>query len=286
MLTRRALLATFLVAASRWSTRRTNAWQDPGSPFAALEKKHGGRLGVSAATLGTGRTFAHRADERFAMCSTFKLLVSAQILSRVDRGEDRLDRHVTFSKSDFVPHSPVTEKHVASGMTVDQLCEATMTLGDNTAANLLLAAVGGPAQVTRFVRSLGDTVTRLDRMEPELNAAAPGDVRDTTSPAAMAETLRKLVLGDSLSAASRSRLTGWLVANKTGDNRLRAGLPRGWRVGDRTGTGNRGATNDIAVAWPPDGKPLVVAVYYDGSKAQIATREKVIADVARIISAE
>jgi beta-lactamase class A len=285
MLTRRALLVRSLLAPWPLQGLRVPATGGAALLLADLEKRHGGRLGVAALDLATSRRIVHRADERFAMCSTFKLLAAALILARVDRGEERLDRLVTYSKDDLVSYSPVTEKHVGTGMTIADLCHATMTTSDNTAANLLLTRFGGPAHLTAYVRSLGDTVTRLDRIEPDLNDVAPGDPRDTTSPAAMLHLVRRLVLEDALSPGSRDRLTDWLVANTTGNARLRAGFPKGWRVGDKTGTGNHAATNDVGVAWPPGRTPVVVSVYCDGSDAPLETRERVIAEVARIVAA-
>jgi beta-lactamase class A len=256
----------------------------PASALAQLEARHGGRLGVAALDLETGRRTGYRADERFAMCSTFKALAAALVLARVDRGEERLDRRIVFSADQLVPYSPVTDKRVGPpGVSVGELCEAAITISDNTAANLLLASFGGPEAVTAFARRLGDTSTRLDRIEPDLNEATPGDPRDTTTPAAMLENLRRLVLGDVLSPESRGLLAGWLVANKTGGARLRAGLPPTWRVGDKTGTGNHGATNDVAIAWPPDRSPLLLSVYYAESLATADQRNAVIADVARAI---
>jgi beta-lactamase class A len=170
-------------------------------------------------------------------------------------------------------------------MTVEELCDAAITLSDNTASNLLLASFGGPAALTAFARSLGDGMTRLDRIEPDLNEATPGDPRDTTTPDAMADHLRRIVLGDALSRESRERLTAWLVGNKTGDQRLRAGFPKGWRVGDKTGTGDHGVTNDVGIAWPPGRPPLVVAAYYADSSASLDERSRVLADVARIVAA-
>ena len=167
-------------------------------------------------------------------------------------------------------------------MTLAELCEAAITLSDNTAGNLLLASFGGPAGLTAFVRALGDEMTRLDRIEPELNEATPGDPRDTTTPAAMLENLRRLVLGDALSGASREQLTAWLVANKTGGKRLRAGLPPEWRVGDKTGGGGNGATNDIAVAWPPGRPPIIVSAYFGESSASLDARNAVLASIGRI----
>jgi len=249
----------------------------------ALERRYGGRLGVSILDTGTGKRVGHRADERFPMCSTFKFLAAAQVLARVDRGEERLDRRIVYSKDDLVVYSPVTEKHVGEpGMSLAELCHATVTLSDNTAGNLLLASFGGPAGLTAFARSLGDDVTRLDRWETELNEAIPGDPRDTTSPAAMLDDMRSLLLGDTLSPASRKRLADWLVATSTGSQRVRGGLPKDWRAGDKTGTSDNGVTNDIAIAWPPGRAPLLVTAYYAEYAQPKEARNAVIAEVGRI----
>src|SRR5262249_10570222 len=194
-----------------------------------------------------------RADERFPMCSTFKLLAAAAILARVDAGEERLERRVRFGAGEVVVNSPLTkDRFGGEGMSLAGLCAGGATVSGDPPGNLLLAALGGRAGLTAYARSLGDAVTRLDRVEPELNEALPGDPRDTTTPAAMLANLRALVLESALSAASRAQLERWLVGNKTGDTRLRAGLPAGWRVGDKTGSGERGTTNDVGLFWPPD----------------------------------
>ncbi len=251
-----------------------------------LETRSGGRLGVAVLDTETGQRFAHRGDERFLMCSTFKMLLTGLVLRRVDQKRERLDRRIPYGPEVLVDYSPETKKHIGPGMTIEALCQAVITLSDNTAANLLLDAVDGPVTVTRFARALGDTVTRLDRIEPALNfATRPGDLRDTTSPKAMLETLRTLAVGDALTAASRARLVGWLVGNQTGDARLRAGLPAGWRVGDKTGSDGQHTTNDIAVIWPPGRGPLLVTAYLTGAKIDNDGRNAVIADVARAVVA-
>jgi beta-lactamase class A len=248
-----------------------------------LERRHGGRLGVCILDTGTGNRIGHRADERFPMCSTFKLLAAAHVLARADRGEEKLDRRIFFEKEDLVSHSPMTEKHAgAEGMTLAELCHATVTVSDNTAGNLVLASFGGPAGLTAFARSLGDRVTRLDRWETELNEARPGDPRDTTTPAAMADTMRTLLLGDALSEASCKQLADWLVATSTGTQRIRGGLPKDWRAGDKTGTSDNGVTNDIAIVWPPDRAPLLVTAYYVEYPQPEQPRNAVIAEVGRI----
>jgi beta-lactamase class A len=252
-----------------------------------IEGEVGGRLGVAVLDTSSGARFGQRVDERFPMCSTFKLLASAAVLARVDAGKERLGRRIQFEAKDLVVYSPVTKDRAgAPGMSLEELCAAAMTVSDNTAGNLLLASLGGPEGVTSYARSLGDSVTRLDRIEPELNEAAPDDPRDTTSPAAMLSNLHALVLGDALSAGSRERLAGWLVSNQTGDTRLRAGLPKDWRVGDKTGSGERGTTNDVAVIWPSGRAPLVAAIYLTRSPAEAAQRNGAIAAVGRTIASE
>jgi beta-lactamase class A len=285
LISRRGLLLRSLLAVPFLTCRnaraRANA-EDIRASLADLEKTRGGRLGVCVLDVATGRRAEHRGDERFAMCSTHKFLAAAFVLQRVDHGEDSLERRIPYAKDNLVTYSPITEKHVGAGMTLGELCEAALTLSDNTAANLILETLGGPAGFTSRARSLGDDVTRLDRIETALNEAKIGDPRDTTTPAAMAENVRKLVLGEALSAPSREKLANWVIANKTGDKRLRAGIPKGWRVGDKTGTGGAGATNDIAVVWPPDRGPLVVTAYYAESAAPDEEREQVLAEVGRL----
>ena len=257
-----------------------------GSQLAALERRHGGRLGVAVFDTASGVRIARRGDERFLMCSTFKLLAVAAVLARVDAGAERLDRRIVFGKEVVLSWAPVTSHHVGgAGMSIAELCAAAITVSDNTAANLLLTSLGGPGGVTKFVRALGDPVTRLDRIEPDLNVGAPGDLRDTTTPHAMLETMRKLVLGDGLSVASRERLIGWLRACTTGADKLRAGVPSNWNSGDKTGSGSKGETNDVAIFWPPQRRPLLVAAYYAGSTADATGRSAVLADVGRIVAA-
>lgn len=248
-----------------------------------IEAAAHGRLGVYLIDTATGDEFGHRADERFMMLSSFKLLASAVVLSRVDAGADSLQRRITYSKSDLVTYSPVTEKYAdGEGMTLAQLCEATLTTSDNTAANLILASYGGPAAVTALARKMGDRVTRLDRIETELNVKQTDVLLDTTSPRAMAQTMQKVVLGDALSAPSRERLQQWLLANTTGGKRLKAGLPPDWRIGDKTGT-NKTDTNDIGMIWPPSRKPWLVTAYLADSKASNEVRENAMAKVGALV---
>lgn len=254
------------------------------SEMKIIEAEIKGRLGVSILDTETDTRFDYRAGERFPMCSTFKLLASAAILARVDAGKEKLDRRVIYTNDDLVGHSLIMEKHLGEGMTLKEICEAAMTLSDNTAGNLILAALGGPGGVTDFARSLGDPMTRLDRNEPTVNESLPGDPRDTTTPAMMTEDVRKLVLGDALKASSRKQLTNWMLDCKTGGKRLRAGLPADWRVGDKTGTGERGSTNDVGVIWPASGAPIVASVYLTNTSAPREACSAVIAAVGQRIA--
>jgi beta-lactamase class A len=276
-LTRRTLLAGGLVAAVA-----RPAFAQTQDAIAALERSHGGRLGVCILDVKTGQRVTHRADERFAMCSTFKVLAAAMVLTQVDRGEDTLGRRIMYTAEDVVTYSPETAQHVGDGMTLGAICQAALTLSDNTAGNLMVHSIGGPPQLTSFARSIGDAVSRLDRLETALNEATPGDPRDTTTPAAMAGDLQRILLGDLLSPDSRDQMTRWMIANKTGDQRLRAGLPAGWRVADKTGAGDHAATNDIAMIWPPDRGPRIVTVYYAESLAPVDERNAVIAEIGRL----
>jgi beta-lactamase class A len=254
--------------------------------LAKLETEGGGRLGVAVLDTGSRTLTGYRADERFPMCSTFNLLAAAAVLKRVEQGKEKLDRRVTFTAGEIVVNSAITKDRVGGdGMTVAELCQAAMTWSDNTAGNLLLASLGGTQALTDYARSLGDTITRLDRIEPDLNEALPGDLRDTTTPTAMSKNIESLVLGNALSEDSKEQLTTWLVGNKTGNARLRAGLPADWRVGDKTGSGDHGTTNDVGAAWPPQAAPVFVAIYLTGTAASSDERNRTIASVGHAIAA-
>ena len=253
--------------------------------LARIEAEYGGRLGVAVLDTATGRVAGHRLAERFPMCSTFKAPLTACVLARVDAGQERLDRTIPIRRADILSWSPVVETKVGQAMTIADLCAATMTISDNAAANLLLASVGGPAGLTAWLRRIGDEATRLDRTEPTLNEALPGDPRDTTTPEAMAATLRRLALGAVLSEASRTRFVAWLRGNRTGNARLRAGVPAGWVVGDRTGTGAGNTSNVIGVVWPPEGRaPLVVTAFLTEGSPQGARREAALAAVGAALA--
>jgi len=259
--------------------------------LAALEKKVSGRLGVAFLNTSNGAVVGHRLEERFGMCSTFKLPLAATILRKVDQGALSLDQWVAYSASDMVAHAPVTQANLAKGgMTVGALAEAAQTTSDNPAANLLLGLVGGPAGFTAMLREAGDSVTRLDRMEPHMNAVARRDPRDTTTPGAMAATLVRLLTSDWLTPNSRAMLIQWMVATETGTKRLRAGFPAQWRAGDKTGTGMAPGMmdkyNDIAIAWPPGRAPLIVTAFYETPKSHGGKMrdqdQAVLAEVGRI----
>ncbi|MEQ1567353.1 MAG: class A beta-lactamase [Myxococcota bacterium] len=258
--------------------------------LAALEASVGGTLGVAVLT-GSGLV-GHRLDERFAMCSTFKMPLVAVILQEVDAGRLSLDQHLPIVAEDLVYHAPITAPLVGVGATLDQLLAAAQMQSDNVAGNLLLRLIGGPEGFTARLRALGDPATRLDRLEPELNVVEPGDERDTTTPTAMARLAATILLGDALSPSSRERLLGWMVATETGAKRLRAGFPPDWRAGDKTGTafseglGNR--YNDVAIGFPPQGAPRIVAAYYQTAGYHPEVRDQdqaVLAEVGRIVTA-
>jgi beta-lactamase class A len=280
----RRLFLTGMVGIAGMEGSRAKAAAAAG--FADIEQKLKVRLGVAALNTANGAWLRHRVDERFAMCSTFKWILVALALRRIEVGDFTLDRRISYSSSDLLEYAPVARANVARGwLSVEELCAASVQVSDNTAANLLLDVVGGPNGVTQFVRSIGDAVTRLDRREPELNENVGGDPRDTTTPAAMATTARTLLLGKTLSQQSRDRLTGWMMTSTRGLDRLRAGLPASWRVGTKAGTGPNGALNDIAIAWPPRRAPILVASYMTGGDIDDAARSAGQADVARAIGA-
>jgi beta-lactamase class A len=251
----------------------------------ALEKDFGGRLGVFALNTMNGMKLSHRARERFAVCSTFKVLATSAILTRSAKEPALLDQPVVYQKADLVTYSPVTEKHAGEGMTVAELCAAALQYSDNTAANLLIKMLGGPEAVTAFARTTGNTEFRLDRWETELNTAIPGDPRDTATPESMAASLQQLLLGDALPGQpQRDRLRDWLCGNTTGAARIKAGIPADWKIGDKTGSGDYGTANDLAILWPPGKKPVILAVYTTQTDKDAKANNEAIAATARIVA--
>lgn len=287
-LTAAAALPLWGCAAAGNATGRDKAARQWQAALTDIERHAQGRLGVAMLDTGSGLALGWRQDERFAMASTFKLVLAGWMLALVDQGKERLDARVLYGRDAVVEYSPVSGPRAGDGggLTVAELCAATVSLSDNTAANVLLARHGGPTGFTAFVRSLGDSTTRLDRNEPTLNEARVGDPRDTTTPQAMLQTMQKLVLGDALTPPSRALLQRWLVETSTGDKRLRAGVP-GWKVGDKTGTaGDSGTANDIGVLWPQGGgAPVLVTCYLTRSTASGEQRDVALAQVARAVAA-
>jgi beta-lactamase class A len=258
-----------------------------GAPVPAIadyERDSSGRIGLFAENLRTGAKIEWRARERFVMCSTFKASLAACVLAHVDRGQVRLDELIAYGPNDLLEYAPVAKENLEKGaMSVADMCEAAVEQSDNTCANALLARMGGPPALTAFWRSIGDTVSRLDHNEPELNRSPPGDPHDTTTPVAMAGNLRRLILGKVLSPDSRERLTGWMSGCKTGDRRLRAGLPKSWRVGDKTGKNGKDAFGDIAVTWSTRNEPILIAVYTQGGTPTSAQVEAVFAGIGQYV---
>ena len=250
----------------------------------SVEERTGARIGVAALDTGSGKRFDYRSEERFPMCSTFKFLVAAAVLKRVDEKQDQLDRFIRYGAKDILEYAPVTKAHLEDGgMTLGALCAAAIEQSDNTAGNLLLDAIEGPAGLTNFARNLGDNVTRLDRKEPESNSAIPGDERDTTAPAAMCADMQRVLLGKVLSESSQHQLEDWLQHNETGALMIRAGVPKTWTVGDKTGRSANGATNDVAIIRPSGRAPILVAIYSIGSSAPADDRVAVIAETAQVV---
>ncbi|ONF64171.1 class A beta-lactamase [Amycolatopsis keratiniphila] len=290
--TRRALLGMAVLASLAACTRANPPAPSPPPPppsttrqfhdrLMELEKKYDARLGVYALDTGDGGTVEHRADERFAFCSTFKGVAAAAVLQR--NPLSHLETRVRYSRADLMKHAPVTERHVATGMTIRQLCDAAVRFSDGTAGNLLLRDLGGPAALTAFTRGLGDTVTRMDRIEPAITEATPGDLRDTTTPRAFAADYREIVLGDTLAADKRDFLRDLLQRTVTGAGRIRAGLPPGWTIAGKTGTGEYGTLNDIAVLWPPGKAPIVLAVMSSKAAKDAPYDEALLAEAAKYV---
>jgi beta-lactamase class A len=282
MLNRRSFVAVTALALSRLLHATPNHFTALPAALAQIERTNGGRLGVAVLDTATGERSGYRADERFPMCSTFKFLLASAVLQRVDRHQESLDRSIPIPPKPLLFNSPLTEPHAGSTMTVAALCHAALTRSDNTAANLLLETIGGPKGITAFSRSIGDTITRLDRTETSLNESLAGDPRDTTSPAAMAADLKSVLLGNVLSPASREQLTLWMEANLTGIDRLRANLPEGWRAADKTGSNGEHTSNDIAVLWPAGRAPMIIAAYITQCAGPESKRAAMLAEIGRL----
>jgi len=273
-----AALLLFFAASTSGST------SDFANRIQSIEQRTGARIGVAALDTGSGKRLDYRSEERFPMCSTFKFLAAAGVLKRMDEKQEKLDRFVSYSAKDILEYAPVTKAHLKDGgMTLGALCAAAIEQSDNTAGNLLLDTIGGPVGLTKFARSIGDEMTRLDRKEPELNSAVAGDERDTTSPAAMCANMQRFVLGNVLSESSRRQLEDWLQHNETGTLMIRASVPKTWTVGDKTGRCGNGATNDVAIIRPTGLAPIVIAIYSIGSTSSADDRAAILAEATRVI---
>ncbi|MGW4745132.1 class A beta-lactamase [Streptomyces sp. NPDC004290] len=295
--TRRSALAlgagtalTAALALSGGTAQALPAEEGVGARLRRLERVHTARLGVFARDLRTGRTVAHRAHERFPMASVFKTLAVAAVLRDLDRDGEFLARRIHYTEAYAAAsgNAPVTglPENIAHGMTVGELCDATLRFSDNAAANLLLRELGGPTAVTRFCRSIGDRVTRLDRWEPDLNTAEPWRVTDTTTPYAVGLDHARLLLGDALAPQDRERLAGWMLRNTTSTERFRRGLPADWRLADKTGSGRYGGANDVGVAWRPDGTPIVLSVLSTRPEEDAPAADALVAETAALLARE
>lgn len=249
--------------------------------FSSLEETYHARLGVFAIDTGSGRTVTYRENERFGFASTHKALSVGVLLQQ--KSIDDLNKRILFTDDDLVNYNPITEKHVESGLTLKELSEASISYSDNTAANLIFEEIGGPEGFEEGLRKIGDQVTYSERIEPELNNTEPGETRDTSTPKAMAESLRAFALGDHLAADKRQLLIDWLKGNTTGDTLIRAGIPEDWEIGDKTGAGSYGTRNDIAILWPPDEEPIVLAIMSDRDEADAQADDHLIAQATEAV---
>jgi len=282
---RRSLLSLALAAAvARPATAARGA-----SGLKAIHKRIGGRMGVHILDSQSGKRIGYDDNARYSMASTFKLTLAAALLWQVDHGAFPLTHELAIDQKDLLPHSPVLEPQIkagASSMSVRDLCRAAVTFSDNAAANVLLNGIGGPAALTTFARSIGDEVSRFDRTEPDLNSNSPGDERDTTSPRAMVDAMLRFFTQDVLALGSRALLIDWTSASRTGLTRVRAGLPRSWQSGDKTGTGENGAFNDLVITWPPERRPILIAVYMSESTRDAKQLAAAHAEIGALVGRE
>lgn len=275
-----AAAAAATTAAATTTTAAASAQATDAAAYERLESRYHAQLGVYAIDTGTGRAVAFQADERFAFCSTIKAFAAGELLRR--ETDAQLAQTITYRASDLVDYSPVTARHVQGGMTLTAVMAAAIEVSDNTALNLMLGRLGGPSGLQSALRALDDPTTKVERTEPTINSATPGAVQDTSTPRAMAADLRAFVLGDALSPDRRAELTAWLQANTTGGPYIRAAVPSGWKVGDKTGNGGYGTRNDIAVLWPTRGAPIVIAVLSHRGAENASSDDALIADATRL----
>ncbi|PFE11942.1 class A beta-lactamase BlaIII [Bacillus cereus] len=249
--------------------------------FAKLEKEYDAKLGIYALDTGTNQTVAYHSDDRFAFASTSKSLAVGALLHK--NSLEALDQRITYTHEDLSNYNPITEKHVDTGMTLKELADASVRYSDSTAHNLILKQLGGPSEFEKILREMGDTVTTSERFEPELNEVHPGETHDTSTPEAIAKTLQSFTLGTALPIEKRELLVDWMKRNTTGDKLIRAGVPKGWEVADKTGAGSYGTRNDIAIIWPPNKKPIVLAILSNHDKEDAKYDDKLIADATKVV---
>ncbi|HDR8169719.1 TPA: class A beta-lactamase [Bacillus thuringiensis] len=249
--------------------------------FAKLEKEYDAKLGIYALDTGTNQTIAYHSDDRFAFASTSKSLAVGALLRK--NSLEALDQRITYTHEDLSNYNPITEKHVDTGMTLKELADASVRYSDSTAHNLILKQLGGPSEFEKILREMGDTVTTSERFEPELNEVHPGETHDTSTPEAIAKTLQSFTLGTALPTEKRELLVDWMKRNTTGDKLIRAGVPKGWEVADKTGAGSYGTRNDIAIIWPPNKKPIVLAILSNHDKEDAEYDDKLIADATKVV---
>ncbi|HDR7737840.1 MULTISPECIES: class A beta-lactamase BlaIII [Bacillus cereus group] len=249
--------------------------------FAKLEKEYDAKLGIYALDTGTNQTVSYQSDDRFAFASTSKSLAVGALLRQ--NSIEALDERITYTREDLSNYNPITEKHVDTGMTLKELADASVRYSDSTAHNLILKKLGGPSAFEKILREIGDTVTNSERFEPELNEVNPGETHDTSTPKAIAKTLQSFTLGTVLPSEKRELLVDWMKRNTTGDKLIRAGVPKGWEVADKTGAGSYGTRNDIAVIWPPNKKPIVLAILSNHDKEDAKYDDKLIADATKTV---
>ncbi|WP_419831642.1 class A beta-lactamase [Endozoicomonas atrinae] len=248
-----------------------------------LENRYGGQIGVAVLDTSDQSLWHYQGNTRFPLMSTFKTLACAKLLADVDQQKQKLTTESLIERESLVTYSPVTESLVGQKITLEQACEATMSTSDNTAANLVLASIGGPQKLTDFLRSAGDSITRLDRIEPELNESHPGDNRDTTTPLAITNTLNQLILGNTLSDVSRAQLKTWMMGNQVADNLLRSVLPEGWSIADRSGAGGHGSRGITTIVWSKKRLPLIISIYMTGTNASFEERNQVIVKTGQAV---
>ncbi|PEC59827.1 class A beta-lactamase [Bacillus wiedmannii] len=249
--------------------------------FAKLEKEYDAKLGIYALDTGTNQTIAYHSDDRFAFASTSKSLAVGALLRK--NSLEALDQRITYTHEDLSNYNPITEKHVDTGMTLKELADASVRYSDSTAHNLILKQLGGPSEFEKILREMGDTVTTSEQFEPELNEVHPGETHDTSTPEAIAKTLQSFTLGTALPTEKRELLVDWMKRNTTGDKLIRAGVPKGWEVADKTGAGSYGTRNDIAIIWPPNKKPIVLAILSNHDKEDAKYDDKLIADATKVV---